>query len=809
MARSDAVWGIDIGQCALKALRCRPSEDAAHVVADAFDYVEYPKILSQPESDPVALVQEALTQFLSRNSVRGDRVAVSVPGQNGLARFIKLPPVESKKIPDIVKYEARQQIPFALEDVVWDYQKMVGGSEEEGFALETEVGLFAMKRDQVFRALKPFTDAGIEVDVVQLTPLALYNYVAFDQMQDMPAPADYDPDNPPPSVVLLSLGTDSTDLVVTNGFRVWQRSVPIGGNHFTKALTKELKLTFATAEHLKRNAAKAEDPKALFQAMRPVFNDLLTEVQRSIGYFSNIDRRAKIGRVMALGNAMKLPGLQRYLAQNLGFEFSRVEDFRGLTGPTVVDAPAFKENLLSFGVCYGLALQGLKEAKIKTNLLPREIMKDRMIRAKKPWAVGAAAALLLGCTLSYLGYWRVWNSVRLKDYFESAVSMADGVVKKAKGFDSSFNEAKQKYTKTGDVGQSLIPSVDRRERWLEVWKAINLCLPVDEGEPAADVTKRKTLNIVSIQAQHMDDVAPWYTSVQSFDHGVPVDAPPPAEPVAADPNDPSAPAATPEPAPAAAADASASSTGPTGAGWIIQLRGHHFHNDQRDPINSSENYVKKTLIKNLKAGKIPLPATDRVAGGPEEIDMTKLGFAFPVVLPSEGQYYRVDWDYSVDKEDEAGDGAAEAVAPTKGGQAVNPIKRRPAPRCDFLVELVWLDEPPKEEPAAGAEEGAAATAEGAPPAVAPAAPADATPAETPPADAVPPVEGAVPAVEAPAAATEPSDQPMPPAENPPPAAETPDGTTTPPPATDAAPAGTAPAAPATAPAPPAVAPPNP
>ena len=148
---------------------------------------------------------------------------------------------------------------------------------------------------------------------MQLTPLALYNYVVFDQMQDLPPPADYDPETPPPSVVLLSLGTDSTDLVVTNGFRVWQRSVPIGGNHFTKALTKELKLTFATAEHLKRNAAKAEDPKALFQAMRPVFNDLLTEVQRSIGYFSNLDRRAKIGRVLALGNAMKLPGLQRYL----------------------------------------------------------------------------------------------------------------------------------------------------------------------------------------------------------------------------------------------------------------------------------------------------------------------------------------------------------------------------------------------------------------------------------------------------------------------------------------------------------------
>ncbi len=29
---------------------------------------------------------------------------------------------------------------------------------------------------------------------------------------------DYDPDNPPPSVVVLSMGTDTTDLVITNGY---------------------------------------------------------------------------------------------------------------------------------------------------------------------------------------------------------------------------------------------------------------------------------------------------------------------------------------------------------------------------------------------------------------------------------------------------------------------------------------------------------------------------------------------------------------------------------------------------------------
>jgi type IV pilus assembly protein PilM len=123
------------------------------------------------------------------------------------------------------------------------------------------------------------------------------------------------------------MGTDATDLVVTNGFRMWQRSIPLGGNHFTKQLTKEMKLTFAKAEHLKRNARQAEDPKAVFQAMRPIFNDVVTEVQRSIGFFQGLDRKAKIKGVVLLGNAVKLPGLQQYIAKNLGYEVLNFEKF--------------------------------------------------------------------------------------------------------------------------------------------------------------------------------------------------------------------------------------------------------------------------------------------------------------------------------------------------------------------------------------------------------------------------------------------------------------------------------------------------
>ncbi|MFO0885858.1 MAG: pilus assembly protein PilM, partial [Pirellulales bacterium] len=157
MAKNQAVWGIDIGRCALKALRCHI--EGEEVVADGFDYIEYPKLLTQPEADGPQMVKEAIEQFLSRNSLRGDKVAISVAGDAGLARYFKPPPVDVKKIADIVKYEARQQIPFDLNDVIWDYQRMAGGQEVEGFAMDTEVGLFAMKREQVSKALQPFLAA--------------------------------------------------------------------------------------------------------------------------------------------------------------------------------------------------------------------------------------------------------------------------------------------------------------------------------------------------------------------------------------------------------------------------------------------------------------------------------------------------------------------------------------------------------------------------------------------------------------------------------------------------------------------------
>jgi type IV pilus assembly protein PilM len=705
MAVTQGVWGIDIGQCALKALRCVPSEDPKKVTAEAFDYIEYPKILSQPEANPDELIADAIQQFLSRNEIKGDRVAISVPGQNGLARFIKLPPVEQKKIPEIVRYEARQQIPFDLDDVIWDYQQMPGGMIEEGYALETEVGLFAMKREQVYKMLRPFDRAGVEVDVVQLTPLALYNLIAFDQMRDLPPDDLYDADNPPESLLVLSLGTDTTELVITNGFRVWQRSLPIGGNHFTKALTKELKQTFAKAEHIKRNAAHAENPKAIFQAMRPVFQDLVTEVQRSINFFSNVDRKAKVGRGIALGNTAKLPGLIRFLSQNLKLPINRLESYNGLDGPGIVEQPAFKENMLSFGVCYGLCLQGLTETRITTNLIPPEIVKDRLIRAKKPWAVAAAAALLLGLSVSFLGTWNAWATVR-DDRWQPSESTAQSFVSWAQSNKQQFDTAKKAFDDVDLVGKNLVPDVEKRVRWLKLLQAVSAALPRDPpGKEPTDPALEEKLYIEEILTSKQD-LATWFVnrdkkpvSVDGSNMvppgmtsgGVPGTVPGVSDAGGAQTTQATTPATLPPDA-------------PKGEGWVITIRGYHFHNVQRDEHNQGAAYVNRTFIKNLQQDELPI----QLPGQPDRIiPVKKLGIAHPILINPGG----VDWEHMEPNPDydplaarnegnqqggttnPQGANPKDGVAdPKKNEPAVPPMIKKPIFR--FEVQFCWVDEPP-------------------------------------------------------------------------------------------------------------------
>jgi type IV pilus assembly protein PilM len=281
----------------------------------------------------------------------------------------------------------------------------------------------------------------------------------------------------------------------------------------------------------------------------------------------------------------------------------------------VLSAPAFKENVLSFGASYGLALQGLKLATLSTNLVPPEIHVERAIQEKKPWALAGAAALMLGLTINYFGHWSAWRAARFTDDYKALEVSAGDLKRQTEDFEKQKNERLAKIAEIDDVTKHLTKNIEGRLRWAELLRAINASLPqtpgVDEKNREKfpeflqpNISQRADLQITELNVVRVPSKAQWLseavvkewnanllpTDKREFRGGVE-----PAEGEAnAAPADGDQGQAQPE-----------EDEGPVDeslSGYVVEIRGHHFHN--ADTTNSGGAYVQNTLIKNLKEGSI-------------------------------------------------------------------------------------------------------------------------------------------------------------------------------------------------------------
>jgi type IV pilus assembly protein PilM len=378
-------WGIEMGAGAVKAIKLERSGDEVNVVE--FAVIPHKKVLTTPDLDQADATRVALGELVTRFDLTDAPVAISVPGHSAFARFAKLPPVEPKKIPDIVKFEAVQQIPFPIDDVEWDYQTFQSPDNPD-----VEVGIFAITRDRVMERLALWADVGISPDFITLGPLAAYNAISWD-MQFGPQT---------PGTVILDVGTTSTDLIICEPGRVWIRTFPIGGHNFTEALVSAFKLSYAKAEALKAQAEQSKHARHILQAMRPVFSDLAQDVQRSIGYYQSSHRDANLTRLIGLGSTFNLPGLRKYLSQQLQMEVVRLEQFNRIS----VDGPAqseFQAGTMNLATAYGLSLQGLGfEHGIMANLVPVAVVREAMWKKKVKWFGIAAGIALAAGAVSFI-----------------------------------------------------------------------------------------------------------------------------------------------------------------------------------------------------------------------------------------------------------------------------------------------------------------------------------------------------------------------------------------------------------------------
>jgi type IV pilus assembly protein PilM len=368
---------MEVGADAIRAIRLERDGDSVSVTD--FAVIPHKKVLTTPDLDQNEMIRLGLGQFVAQKSLEGERLLMSVPGHAAFARFAKLPPVDQKKIPDIVKFEAVQQIPFPIDQVEWDYQTFVSKDSPD-----VEVGIFAITRERVSQRLSLYGELGIQPEVLTLSPVAVYNAMAY----DLGLEGEHKP------LVFVDIGTSATDLIVADQGRCWIRTFPLGGTHFTDAVAEAFKLSYGKADKLKQESATSKYAKQIMQAMRPVFSDLLQEVQRSLGYYQSLHRERTLETIIGVGSTFKIPGLRKFLGQQLQMDVLRLDEFKRirLDGR---DAAEFSAHTVNLATAYGLALQGLGLAPISVNLAPVNALREKLWKGKTKWFAGIAATAVL------------------------------------------------------------------------------------------------------------------------------------------------------------------------------------------------------------------------------------------------------------------------------------------------------------------------------------------------------------------------------------------------------------------------------
>ncbi len=276
------------------------------------------------------------------------------------------------------------------------------------------------------------------------------------------------------------------------------------------------------------------------------------------------------------------------------------------------------------------------------------------------------AALLVGCGVGYTGYWWGWSSSRIPGYYETEFSKIDDVKKRFDDFNSEVDSEKAQLDKVAKTAVSLAGISERRVLWPEFMKAVTACLPKEprpeKGEKLKPISQRNELHVVRMDCEYHPNLAEWFTHVQKDwkEQGSPTTTPKPpkpAAPAAADPDAEDAAAtdgdatavadaAAPPPAAVPSTDASgdaasgeaggeavASGVGPSGEGFVIEIYGHHYHNDADAGSNNRGTFVRNTFVKNLLTKQIELPVV--MANGQtvlQKFTMNELGVDFPVVV---------------------------------------------------------------------------------------------------------------------------------------------------------------------------------
>ncbi|CAM3109192.1 pilus assembly protein PilM [Rariglobus hedericola] len=337
------------------------------------------------EAQWTELVSQSLSAAARRAGASGSAV-LSVPGHHTLTKFVKTPAVDKAKRDKVIQFEAQQNIPYPLPEVVWDYLTV----SDDG--LDLEVMLAAVKLDVAEALCHSIQDAGVSASSIAPSTVALYRSFKYNY-----------PDASGP-VLVVNIGARSTNLLFIDGNRFFIRTIALAGNSVTQTIADELKQEFSHAESLKLQVlgGTSDLPESsparttVLHAAQSFIGRLHMEITRSTVNYRRQNGAEQPATIYVTGGGSLVPDLTTTLADKLKIS---VEVFDPLRNVEVSASAALARDYAPvLADLIGLAVGNAAGEKSFT-LLPPAIGEAIAFRKQQPFYIGAAALVVLALAL--------------------------------------------------------------------------------------------------------------------------------------------------------------------------------------------------------------------------------------------------------------------------------------------------------------------------------------------------------------------------------------------------------------------------
>lgn len=377
------------------------------LVLKAFDFAE---MHGDPGAEATRLPQlrVALLELADKLKLKGKEAWVAIAGHVVFTRFVKLPPFDSEKADQIVEFEARQNVPFPINEVIWDYE-FIG----EANGLEREVALVAIKADALNDINDQVESVGVKTLGVDLSPLAVFNAFRYSY-----------PDVEEASLI-IDLGAKSTNLIFVDGGKVFARNILVGGSVLTGVLSKELGMSFVEAESLKRSRGyvapggvyeghEDETIDAMSKIMRNSMTRLHGEVVRTINYYRSQQGGSPPRRFFLCGGGAQTELMADFFVEKFNLPVEVLNPLRGVQLDPRVDGVDASANAASMAELVGLALRHLGSCPVEVELVPDNVALQRDSAKRAPYLIFATLCLFAAMAAGILFFKRAENVIRGK-----------------------------------------------------------------------------------------------------------------------------------------------------------------------------------------------------------------------------------------------------------------------------------------------------------------------------------------------------------------------------------------------------------